>query len=302
MGIRSEAMDALNQKINRLPGSPGVYIFKGPQGELFYVGKAANIKLRVKSYFHKMGQRDIKTLSLLEKVSDVEFIITDTEKEALILEDNLIKEHHPRYNVKLRDNKNYPLLRLSLEEEFPTLSIARRMGQDRSLYFGPYPSAKSLRNTLKLIQRLFPIRTSLDTRFTPRLRVCPPEDREAGLCPEIKDPAQYQQIVRQVRLFLEGKNARLIQSLRKKMEEESGHLNFEAAARIRDQIESLERVFEEQKIVSRDFIDQDVMGFELFDLVASVPADDVAVFDEEFHELAAVVRRRRPTRQRNSSN
>ena len=255
-------MDALKQKIEQLPGSPGVYIFKGPQGELLYVGKAANIKLRVRSYFHKMDSRDMKTLSMLEKVSDVEFIITDTEKEALILEDNLIKEHHPRYNVKLRDNKNYPLLRLSLEEEFPTLSIVRRMGQDRSLYFGPYPSAKSLRNTLKLIQRMFPIRTSLDTGFTPRLRARPPKDLEARLCPEIKDPALYRQIVRQVRLFLEGKNDALIRSLRKRMEEESERLNFEAAARIRDQIESLERVFEEQKIVSRNHIDRDVVGFD----------------------------------------
>jgi excinuclease ABC subunit C len=255
-------MDALISKIDRLPQNPGVYLFKGARGEILYVGKAANIRHRVNSYFQKPAGQDMKTLSMLERTEDIEYIITDTEKEAFILEDNLIKEHHPRYNVKLRDDKNYPLLRLSLGEDFPTLSIVRRVGGDSSLYFGPYPSAKSLRHTLKMIQRIFPIRTSLDTKFTPRLRACRPEERAAGVCPQIEDPVQYRKVVDQVRMFLEGKNDALIRDLREMMKKEANRLNFEAAGRIRDQIENIGRVVEKQKIVTRSLIDQDVIGFD----------------------------------------
>lgn len=254
-------MNSLAQKIDSLPARPGVYLFKDEQGELLYVGKAANLKHRVSSYFQRPAGKDLKTLALLERVADLETILTDTEKEALILEDNLIKVHHPRYNVTLRDDKNYPLLRLSLDDEFPALSIVRRVQKDRSLYLGPFPSATSLRETLKLIQRLFPIRTSLDTKFTPRLRSCREEDIERGLCPEVNDPVQYREVVRQVRMFLAGKNEDLIKNLMKKMTEESERLNFEAAARIRDQIGHVEQVIERQKIVSHDSLGQDVVGF-----------------------------------------
>ena len=254
-------MNSLAQKIDSLAAQPGVYLFKDEEGELLYVGKAANLKHRVNSYFQKPAGKDLKTLAMLEKVADIDTILTQTEKEALILEDNLIKVHHPRYNVKLRDDKNYPLLRLSLEDEFPTLSIVRRVQKDRSLYFGPFPSATSLRETLKLIQRLFPIRTSLDTKFTPRLRSCREEDVERGLCPEVNDPVQYREVVRQVRMFLAGKNEDLIENLMKKMTEESERLNFEAAAGIRDQIGHIQQIIERQKIVSRDSVDQDVVGF-----------------------------------------
>jgi excinuclease ABC subunit C len=192
----------------------------------------------------------LKTLTLLEQAADIETIVTDTEKEALILENNLIKEHHPRYNIKLRDDKHYPCLRLSLEEEYPSLSLVRRVRKDRSLYFGPYPSATSLRETLKLIRRLFPIRTSLDTKFAPRF----PLGEEV-------DPARYREVVQQVRMFLEGKDEALIADLKKKMAGEAERLNFEAAARIRDQIDHIQRVLEKQKAISRDFLDQDVFGF-----------------------------------------
>lgn len=256
-------MNPLDQKIEHLPSNPGVYLFKDKKGTILYIGKAGNVKHRVISYFQKPIGKDVKTLTMLEKVADIDTIVTDTEKEALILENNLIKEHHPRYNVKLRDDKNYPCLRLSVEEDFPTLSIVRRIKKDRSLYFGPYPSATSLRMTLKLIRRLFPIRTCLDTKFTHRLRPCINYEmaRCLGPCCEKVDPIQYREVVHQVRMFLEGKSEDLIQRLKNKMEEESGRLNFEAAAKIRDQIEHIERIIEKQKIVSRDFLDQDVIGF-----------------------------------------
>jgi excinuclease ABC subunit C len=255
-------MTFLEQKIERLPDNPGVYLFKDQRGTVLYVGKAGNLKHRVASYFQKPNGRDAKTLTLVERVEDLETIITDTEKEALILENNLIKEHRPRYNVKLRDDKTYPCLKLSIEDEYPTLCIVRQIKKDRSLYFGPYPSATSLRQTLKLIRRLFPIRTCLDTKFTHRLRPCINYEmgRCSGPCCARIDPPQYREIIQQVRLFLEGKNEALIDTLRKRMEEEAERLNFEAAAKIRDQIAHIERVIEKQKIVSTDFIDQDVIG------------------------------------------
>jgi len=255
-------MKPLDQKIDRLPDNPGVYLFKDQRGTVLYVGKAGNLKHRVGSYFQRANGKDAKTLTLMERVADVETIITDTEKEALILENNLIKEYRPRYNVKLRDDKNYPCLKLSIEDEYPTLCIVRQIKKDRSVYFGPYPSATSLRETLKLIRRLFPIRTCFDTKFTHRLRPCINYEmgRCSGPCCDRIDPVQYREIVQQVRMFLEGKNDALIGSLRRRMEEEAEHLHFEAAAKIRDQIAHIERVVEKQKIVSTDFIDQDVIG------------------------------------------
>ena len=256
-------MNPLDQKLDHLPTNPGVYLFKDKKGAILYVGKAGNIKHRVGSYFQRPTEKDVKTLTMLEKVADIDTIVTDTEKEAYILENNLIKEHHPRYNVKLRDDKNYPCLRLSMEEEFPTLRIVRRIKRDDSVYFGPYPSATSLKETLKLIRGLFPIRTCLDTKFSHRLRPCInyEMDRCAGPCCGKIDSTQYREIVHQVRMFLEGKNKDLLERLKKRMEEESEQLHFEKAAKIRDQIRHIEEVIEKQKIVSRDFLDQDVVGF-----------------------------------------
>jgi excinuclease ABC subunit C len=256
-------MNPLEQKINNLPTNHGVYLFKDKKGTILYVGKAGNIKHRVSSYFKKPAGKDLKTLAMLEKVAEIETMVTDTEKEAFILENNLIKAHRPRYNIKLRDDKNYPCLRLSVEEEFPTLCIVRRIRKDRSVYFGPFPSATSLKETLKLIRRIFPIRTCLDTKFSNRLRPCINYEmgRCLGPCCGKVDPARYQEMVHQVSMFLEGKNRELVERLKKKMEEEAEKLHFEMAAKIRDQIEHIEKVVEKQKIVSTDFLDQDVIGF-----------------------------------------
>ncbi|MCJ7705263.1 MAG: excinuclease ABC subunit UvrC, partial [Desulfobacterales bacterium] len=256
-------MNSLEEKINNLPTNPGVYLFKDKKGTILYVGKAGDIRHRVRSYFQNPSEKGTKTTLMVEKVADIETIVTHTEKEALILEDNLIKEHHPRYNVKLRDDKRYPCLRLSVEEEFPTLSIVRKIKKDRSFYFGPYSSATSLRETLKLIRRIFPIRTCRNTKFSNRIRPC--INYEMGRCPgpccgKI-DPIQYREIIRQTRMFLEGKNRDLLARLKKKMDKESEQLHFEKAARSRDQIEHIKKVIEKQKIVSRDFVDQDVIGF-----------------------------------------
>ena len=256
-------MNSLEQKIDHLPTHPGVYLFKDRKGTILYIGKAGNIRHRVSSYFQRHEDKDTKTLAMLENVADIETMVTDTEKEALILENNLIKAHRPRYNVKLRDDKNYPCLKLSMEEDFPTLTIVRRIKKDGSIYFGPYPSATSLKETLRLIRRIFSIRTCLDTKFSNRLRPCINYQmgRCLGPCSGKIDPAQYQEIVHQVKMFLEGKNRELVDMLKAKMEEESEKLHFEKAAKIRDQIEHIEKIIEKQKIVSTDFLDRDVIGF-----------------------------------------
>lgn len=256
-------MDPLSQKINHLPPAPGVYLFKDRKGTILYVGKAGNLRHRVQSYFQRAEDKDAKTLAMLEKIEDIETIVTDTEKEALILEDNLIKEYHPRYNIKLRDDKRYPCLKLSIEESFPTLTLVRRIKKDRSLYFGPYPSATSLKETLKLIRRLFPIRTCRESKFSNRTRPCInyEMDRCLGPCCGRIDPSQYGEVIQQVKLFLQGRNRDLIERLKKQMEEEAEQLHFEKAARIRDQIEHIKKVVEKQIIVSRDFVDRDVIGF-----------------------------------------
>lgn len=249
-------IDLLRKKVDHLPAAPGVYLFRDPEGRILYVGKAADIKQRVRSYFRSPGGRDIKTIMMLEKAADIEYVITGSEKEAFILEDNLIKEYHPPYNIKFRDDKRYPLLKLPVAEEFPVLSIVRRAENDGSLYFGPYPSAHSLRETVKWIRRIFPIRTSLDTKFS-RLPPC------AATEPETCRPGveRYRETVRQVRMFLEGENESLLAEMRRKMAAEAENMNFEAAAKTRDRIEHIRRVVERQSIVSRSPLDQDVIGF-----------------------------------------
>lgn len=255
-------MNSLKEKIDRLPTHPGVYMFKDRKGSILYVGKAGNLRHRVSSYFQKQEAKDAKTMAMLEKVADIETIVTDTEKEALILEDHLVKEHHPRYNIKLRDDKRYPCLRLTVEEDFPTLQIVRRIKKDGSLYFGPYPSATSLKETLKLIRKLFPIRTCHQLKFSHRTRPCInyEMDRCLAPCSGKIDAGSYKKMVEGVRMFLEGKNKDLIEELRKQMEKEAGELHFERAAKIRDQIEAIEYILERQRIVSTDFVDQDVIG------------------------------------------
>jgi len=246
-----------------LPESPGVYLLKDPKGTIIYIGKAKSLRNRVRSYFQRADERDIKTRTLISKIADVEYLVTESEKEALILENNLIKKHKPRYNVKIKDDKNYPYLRLTVDEPCPRLMIARRVKRDGALYFGPYPSALAARNTLKLIYKWFPLRACKDTKFRNRTRPCINYQMGRCLAPCVGkvDAHTYREIVMEVRLFLEGKDRELMRILKEKMREKSGRLDFEGAARIRDQIQSVEKVIEKQRIVSRGFLDQDVIGF-----------------------------------------
>ncbi len=254
----------IENNVQLLPDSPGVYLLKDPKGTVIYIGKAKSLRNRVRSYFQRFDERDIKTRTLISKIADVDYLVTESEKEALILENNLIKKHKPRYNVKIKDDKNYPCLRLTVEEPFPRLMIVRRIKRDGSLYFGPYPSALSVRNTLKLIYKLFPLRGCTDTKFKNRSRPCINYQMGRCLAPCVEKvhTQTYGEVVKEVRLFLQGKGRELIRILRERMKEKSESLDFEGAAIIRDQIQSIERVIERQHIVSKGAIDQDVIGFQ----------------------------------------
>ncbi len=251
------------KKVQHLPESSGVYLLKDLKGTIIYIGKAKSLRNRVRSYSQKADERDIKTRTLISKVADVDYLVTESEKEALILENNLIKKYKPRYNVKIKDDKNYPYLRLTVDEPCPRLMIVRRVKRDGSLYFGPYPSALAVRNTLKLIYKLFPLRNCKDAKFKNRTRPCINYQMGRCLAPCVGkvDAHTYREIVKEVRLFLEGKDHELVRILKKRMRERSDRLDFEGAARIRDQIQSIEKTIEKQHIVSKGFLDQDVIGF-----------------------------------------
>jgi excinuclease ABC subunit C len=259
----SHSIIPLEDRLKGLPSQPGVYLMKISPDTVIYVGKAKNLRSRVKSYFKNLPETNLKTQMLRSKISDIEWIITDTEKEALILESNLIKKYRPKYNVVLKDDKSYPYLKLSLGEQFPRLSICRKVKKDDSLFFGPYVSAQAARETWRLIHRLFPIRKCQTRGFQIRKRPC--VNYQIGQCPapccRLIDPEEYRKVIREVQLFLQGKGRELIRELKERMERESLDLHFEAAARIRDQIQSLEKTLEEQKICSRSAIDQDVIGY-----------------------------------------
>jgi excinuclease ABC subunit C len=253
----------LEKRVQHLPESPGVYLLKDLKGTIIYIGKAKSLRNRVRSYSQRGDERDIKTRTLMSKVAEVDYLVTESEKEALILENNLIKKHKPRYNVKIKDDKNYPYLRLTVDEPCPRLMIVRRVKRDGSLYFGPYPSALAVRNTLKLIYKLFPLRNCKDAKFKNRSRPCINYQMGCCLAPCVGkvDAQTYREIVKEVHLFLEGKDRELVRILKTKMKEKSDCLDFEGAARIRDQIQSIEKTIEKQHIVSKGFLDQDVIGF-----------------------------------------
>ena len=253
----------IEKKVQHLPESPGVYLLKDLKGTIIYIGKAKSLRNRVRSYSQRAEERDIKTRTLISKISDVDYLVTESEKEALILENNLIKKYKPRYNVKIKDDKNYPYLRLTIDEPYPKLMIVRRVKRDGSLYFGPYPSTLAVRNTLKLIYKLFPLRSCKDDKFKNRTRPCINYQMDRCLAPCVGkvDAHMYREIVKEVRLFLEGKDHELVRILKKKMKEKSDHLDFEGAGRIRDHIHSIEKTIEKQHIVSKGFLDQDVIGF-----------------------------------------
>ena len=245
-----------------LPDQPGVYVFKDHAGEVLYIGKAARLADRVRSYFLKSTDHTPKTALLVSQIADLETMVTRSELEALILESNLVKRHRPPFNVVLRDDKQYPYLRLPVKENFPRLSIVRRVQKDGALYYGPYTPAGALRETLKVIKKVFPLATCTIDINGHAERACIEFEikRCMAPCTGNQTRADYHRIVRQVRQFLEGRDSELVEDLRGQMEAAAEREEFEEAARLRDRIFKIERTLERQRITQTASVDQDVIG------------------------------------------
>lgn len=254
----------LEEKLKNLPTSPGVYLHKDEGGKIIYVGKAKNLRNRVRSYFQSGRGHDLKTRELVRRIRDLEFIVTDTEVEALVLESNLIKQHKPRYNVLLKDDKQYPHLKLTISEAFPRVMITRRIQRDGSLYFGPFLPASLARRTIDLINRTFQLRTC-DIEIDGKLpRPCLEYHIKRCLGPCVKDlckPDEYAEAVRDVRMFLEGKNKELADEYGERMQRASDDMRFEMAAKYRDLRKTVLAVSEQQKMAVTQDLDVDIFGF-----------------------------------------
>lgn len=252
------------EKLSRTATGPGIYQMKDATGKIIYVGKAKNLKRRLSSYFQRTGQHTVKTGILVQRIADFETILTETENEALLLEATLIKRHKPRYNVILKDDKQYPFLRLDMQHAFPSLSVVRKIAKDGARYFGPFSSAGSVRSTLKLVNRTFRLRTCKNTVFQSRSRPCLNYQIGAciGVCCHDVDGAAYRKNVREAILVLQGKTAVLVKKLRRDMMRAAEAQEFEKAAEMRDKIFALERTLEQQVVVATDLVDRDVIGRE----------------------------------------
>jgi excinuclease ABC subunit C len=259
---RDEHIEILGEKVRRLPRDPGVYLFKDKAGKVIYVGKAKDLLNRVRNYLRDGADGRYHIQFLLARARDLEYIVTETEQEALILENNLIKKYRPRYNIFLKDDKTYVNLRLNVYHPFPRLTVVRRPRRDRAQYFGPFASAGSVRQTLRTIGRIFPLRTCTDSELERRKRPCLYYHikRCPGPCVGLVDPQEYAETVSKVKMFLKGKGNELVKTLRDKMERLSGERKFEQAARVRDQLFAIQRTLERQRITSPQRVDRDAFA------------------------------------------
>ena len=253
----------ITEQLRQLPASPGVYLMKDGQGNILYVGKAASLHHRVRSYFGAKQKLSPKLQRMVARVTDLDFFVTTSEQEALILELNLIKRHHPRYNVRLKDDKTFPYLRINTGEAWPRVHITRRLEQDSGRYFGPFASAKSVRQTLKLIKRIFPFCSCSRTITGTDSRACLEYHLGRCLAPCIGAVSQqeYAEVIREVILFLEGKQEKIVKQLEKRMNKAAKALDFEKAALYRDQIQAIDKVVEGQRIAATVRGEQDVIAF-----------------------------------------
>ncbi len=246
-----------------LPDRPGVYLMKDINGKIIYVGKAVSLKNRVRSYFQSSRNLSPKTQSMVKQVDRLEYITVNTEVEALALECNFIKEERPKYNIRLRDDKQYPWVKITWKEDFPQVYITRKVKRDGSRYYGPYTEVTAIRETLRLLRRIFPLRgCRLDLEKEKPERPCLNYHIKRCLAPchgGITKEA-YRDMIGQLSLFLEGRQAELANKLRQEMNEAAKAMEYERAAQIRDQIQAIERVLEKQKVVSTDHDDSDIFG------------------------------------------
>lgn len=252
----------IEKQLETLPVKPGVYIFKDSLGKVIYVGKAASLRHRVKAYFSPSNNVPAKQLRLISNISDLEYIVTDSEQEALILECNLIKKFRPNYNVRLKDDKTFPYLKIDLKNEWPSIRITRRFNKNGDRYFGPFASASSLRQTIKLIKKIFPFRSCTKNITGIEAKPCLEYHihRCLGPCTGTVSKEEYGEVIKQVIMFLEGKQELVIKELKRKMQKASDQLQFEKAAMLRDQIKAIENVIEGQRIAITVRGDQDAIA------------------------------------------
>ncbi len=251
----------LDEKIKNAPQSPGVYLMKDRDEGVIYVGKAGNLKNRIKAYIAGTDSRGMIPF-LVSRICNVDYIVTTTQKEALILENSLIKEHRPRYNVNLRDDKTYFSIRINPADPFPRFQLVRRPKEDGARYFGPYPSSASAKETLRFLQLVFPLRTCRDQELNTRKRPCLEYEikRCAAPCAGMIDAPSYQCLVGDSMAFLEGRERKLIGDLRARMKNASEQMHFEEAAALRDRIAAIDETLERQRVVSVNVTDRDVFG------------------------------------------
>ncbi|MCB9682761.1 MAG: excinuclease ABC subunit UvrC [Alphaproteobacteria bacterium] len=254
-------MSRLDDLAADLPTTPGVYLFKDRKGRVIYVGKAINLRARVKQYLSGQDARQMVPF-LVHAAGDLEVVLTTTEKEALLLENTLIKKHRPRFNVKLRDDSNFLHLRLDLSEKWPRYRLVRAIGDDGARYFGPYASAQKARHTLAFLQRIFPLRTCTDATLRSRKRPCLLHQmgRCVAPCVDLVQPAAYQRIAEDSTALLEGRVRGVVGALEQRMHGEADRENFEEAARLRDLIASIRATVERQQVVDPRLSDRDVWG------------------------------------------
>ena len=257
--------DQLRAVLRRLPTGPGVYLMKNAAGRVMYVGKADSLRGRVRSYFGARGPEDARIVRMVTEVADVDYIVTDTVSEAYLLESNLIKEHRPRFNIRLRDDKSYPFVKITLGEDFPRIVRTRRLVRDGSRYFGPYASASSVDETLKLLRKIFPFRTcNLDIPEGKRVLERPCLlyyiNRCQGPCIEAIPKPDYRATIGQIVDFLDGKQEPIAAQLRREMNANSDALRYEQAAVSRDKLRAVERTMEQQKMAAFSRAEHDVIG------------------------------------------
>ncbi len=254
--------DTIKRRLQAVPESPGVYMFRDNKSQVIYVGKALRLRDRLRSYFTPGYAQTARVAELIRKANDFEFVTTANEVEALVLENNLIKNYRPRFNIRLKDDKNYLYLKLPVTEEFPRVHYSRRVQNDGALYFGPYTSALSLRSTVKSIRQLLPFRTCSDEIFKQgkvcldfHIKRCP------GPCERRITSDDYKARINEVALFMEGRSDILVRELKQRMEDAANRLDFENAARYRDQLQSIERIADRQKVLTRGRDDQDIVAY-----------------------------------------
>ncbi|MBI2026222.1 MAG: excinuclease ABC subunit C [Deltaproteobacteria bacterium] len=253
----------IQEKIKAFPTSPGVYLMKDVLGKILYIGKAKNLRSRVRSYFLK--RKPIKTRSLVNKIRDIDFIATLTETEALLLECELIKKNKPYYNVSLKDDKSYPYLKITTQEEWPGIYLVRRPQMDKALYFGPYSSVGALKQVLKMLTKIFQMRDCSNTKFKNRSRPCLSYEigRCTAPCVQFVSPERYSQDVDGLVSFLRGRVSGLEHELKKRMKQFSADKKYEDATHVRDQLIAISDMMEKQNVISKNKKDQDVIAFEV---------------------------------------